>query len=135
MSNPFDGLTYMAGAFDLPPGWKKTEDRMARKAVVAGVGKHGQKQEHLNSAHRRNKATLFDDDGELIQTADMALYRFDTDLSDYDLMEQAYQEIALAVQRDINAVKQHIEFEVIGGQQDALDMLAANPVAWGEGIE
>lgn len=135
VSNPFDNLTYFVIDFDsIPSGWSHQEKRNSRKRVNRGVGQQSNAQSHLNTWHRKDAPTVFDEDDNLTQTAGKVLYRLDAlnYANEDELIDAVIAEIADELGKTINAVTQKVEVTIIGGQQDALDYLVANKVAWGE---
>jgi hypothetical protein len=117
---------------DLPTGWEKQQERAARKCIDVNVGKRNDRREHLNTCHRKNMVTLFDDEGVLTQTANRSMHRVDTDLNDADLVEEFYAQIAYELDKTVDAVKIKVSVAVIGDQYDAMAHIDINKVAYNE---
>ena len=137
MTSPFDGLVYFGVDFEnIPSGFLKEEKRNGRKQIVSGVGKRGQSEERLNTCHRKNVGTIFEYDGEgariLVLTAGRFICRVSTNLSNTDLIQKAYEELANELDREVNAVKQLVSIWVIGNKENANVEVSDNPEKWGE---
>lgn len=147
MSNPFDGLIYVEGDWiKIPSGLSNRLMRKNRKHLVGAVGKQNSHQSHLNTWHRKDMPTVFDDEGEIVQTAGKALYR--VDMSQYAdeqaLIDHIYDEIIIDLNDDdeytnnppfpIGIVRAKIKVTIIGNQQETNDHIAANKSDWGEAV-
>lgn len=131
----FDGLIYFVVDYDnIPSGWSNQEKRDSRKRVNRGVGKQNKPQPHLNTVHRLDVKTIFDDEGVLTQTAGKAMFRVDTDMTDAELIDAVIAEMADELDKTINAVEQKVSVTVIGGQAGAIAHINANPASWGERV-
>lgn len=134
MANPFEHLTYVEIDYTaIPSGWTNQEKRDSRKRVNRSVGEQSTNS-HLDTGHRKYPATIFDEEGELTQTADRALFRIDARqyADEQELIDTIIAEIADELGKTIQAVSQKVSIAIIGGQQEALDHIAANKAAWGE---
>ena len=58
-----------------PSGWEIALMRSSRKNLDKSVNRHYPRKSEYNTWHSKNKETLFNDEGTLIQTADKAVYR------------------------------------------------------------
>ncbi|KKM73952.1 hypothetical protein LCGC14_1405320 [marine sediment metagenome] len=132
----FDDLTYFTVSILIPNGWTHQERRDSRKRVNRGIGQQNNPQPHMNTNHRRDIATLYDDKGALIQTANKALYRVDARsyADELDLINAVIAEITDELKKTTNAVTQKVQVTVLGNQTDTLAYLAANKADWGEGV-
>ncbi len=129
-SNEFDDLIYFEIGFNLPTGWEKQEERRARKSVDRGVGGQSNVAPHLKTGHMQNKKTRFDEDGNVIDTADFAIYRTTEKVG--QIIAKSENAMAAEIDKPIAAIGEHSTIVILGGQQEMLDHIAANKVRYGE---
>ena len=132
VSNEFDDLIYFEIGFNQPNGWEKQEERRARKSVDRGVGGQSNVATHLKTGHMKNKKTRFDEDGNVIDTADFAIYR--TDESAGQIIAKAENAMSAEIGKPLSAIREHSAIVILGGQQEMLDHIAANKARYGEQI-
>lgn len=130
ISNEFDDLIYFEIGFNLPTGWEKQEERRARKSVDRGVGGQSNVAPHLKTGHMQNKKTRFDEDGNVIDTADFAIYRTDEPVG--QIVAKAENRMSEEIDKPISAIRQHTSIVILGGQQEMLDHIEANKARYGE---
>lgn len=133
ISNEFDDLIYFEVGFNLPTGWEKQEERRARKSVDHGVGGQSNTVPHLKTGHMQNKKTQRDEDGNVIDTADFAIYRTTEKVG--QIIAKAENTMSEEIGKPISAIRQHTSIVILGGQQEMIDHIAANKARYGEGVE
>ena len=133
ISNEFDDLIYFEIGFNLPTGWKKQEERRARKSVNYGVGEQSNTVPHLKTGHMQNKKTRRDEDSNVIDTADYAIYR--TTEPPGQIIAKDEKTMSAEIGKPISAIRQHTSIVILGGQQEMIDHIEANKARYGEGVE
>ncbi len=129
-SNEFDDLIYFEIGFNQPNGWEKQEERRARKSVDRGVGGQSNIVPYLKTGHMQNKKTRRDEDGNVIDTADFAIYRTDEPVG--QIIAKSENTMSAEIDKPIATIRQHTSIVILGGQQEMLDHIAANKVRYGE---
>ena len=130
ISNEFDDLVYVEIHIHTPTGWEKQEERRARKSVDHGIGGQSNVAPHLKTGHRRNKKTQFDEDGNVIDTADFAIYH--TDEPPGQIIAKAENTMSEEIGKPVSAIRQHTSIVILGGQQEMIDHIEANKARYGE---
>ena len=133
ISNEFDDLIYFEIGFNQPNGWEKQEERRARKSVDHGVGEQSNVAPHLKTGHMKNKKTRRDEDGNVIDTADYAIYRTDEPVG--QIIAKSENAMAAEIGKPLSAIGEHSTIVILGGQQKMLDHIAANKARYGEGVD
>ena len=126
---------------DIPSALNNRHKRKNRKHLNAVLCQQSSMQPHLKTHHRKDQQTLLDEDGNVTQTANKAMYCLDA--RQYADEEEMIDDIYVQINADLDndekprpfppgIVKSKVNVFVVGGWQPTLDYIAEHAEEWGE---
>ena len=101
-----------------PSGWEIALMRSSRKNLDKSVSKHHSRKTEYNTVHTKDKETLFNEEGELIQTAGKATYR--TILQEAQAVDIFYKELSEDTGTPEQVLRIKVLITLVGNHQAAL---------------